>query len=332
LFALHPIQTEAVTYITGRSASLSTCFLLLASLLYAEGVRSGRARYWLGFTSMAFAAAVATKETCATLPFALVLWELLIERPPLGATLRRAGPWLALGVATALLLVMHPRYFAMLYDVIGQRALLDSLRYQLAGLAYLAERLSLLGAPCVDPGLWLTPPRPWVVAATAFVGLGALGLAGSRWRRQPLVLFGLCWFMLQVFLPFVVLPRVDVINERHAYVGNVGLCLACGALWDGSDWLSRHERWRARLPWLMALGLAALTFSRNLDYRSEVALWQSTVLVAPRNPRAQNNLGVAYELAGRNAEARSAYARALVLEPRYLAARDNFMRITNPQQ
>ncbi len=328
-FALHPIQTEAVTYVSGRSASLATIFLLLALLLYAHGARSGRKLYWLGLSSLAFVAAVASKETSALLPLGLGAWDLCIERAGVKLALKRLLPWLAIAVAMGVGLVMHPRYFALLYDVLGQRSLLESLRFQLGGVFYLVERLLLLAPLCIDPGLWLVKPAWSLVALTATVTVAILGF--SLWRKQYVVVFGLTWFLLQVFVPFVLLPRVDVINERHAYVGNAGLCLAFGALWAAAS---------GRVgPWLRGGILAALVLlfgvaclRRNSDYASEVKLWQSTVRVAPKNPRAQNNLGVAYELAGRNVEARIAYARALVLEPRYVAARDNLRRSMKSEQ
>ena len=55
VFALHPIQTEAVTYVSGRSSSLATAFVLIAVLFHAHGVRSGRNRYRLIAAPLAFA-------------------------------------------------------------------------------------------------------------------------------------------------------------------------------------------------------------------------------------------------------------------------------------
>jgi protein O-mannosyl-transferase len=326
LFALHPIQTEAVSYVSGRSASLSTCFQLLALLLYAEGVRSRRARFWLFYTALAFAFALATKETSVTLPLGLLWWELCVERTTRRVALRRFLPWVGLALAAAALLIMNERYFALLYNALGQRSLAESLRFQLFGLTYLAERLALVSPPCIDPGLFLAAPSWGEVSASAVATLTLLAFAAWRARRgSALELFGIGWLLLEVFVPFVLLPRVDVINERHAYAGNAGLFLALGALASGAL-AERGRGLRVALGVVLALLLAALTWRRNLDYRSELALWQDTVRAAPKNPRAHNNLGVAYELSGRLPEARIAYARALKLEPRYGAARDNLMR------
>jgi protein O-mannosyl-transferase len=316
LFALHPIQTEAVTYVTGRSASLSTGFMLLALAWYVAGARSGRRKYrWL-LAPLAFVLAMATKETSALLPLILLAWELTVEQSPLRVAVGRLALWFAVWPVAAVALIMHPRYFQLLYNALGQRPFVEAVQYQLAGVAYIARRLVLWDGPCIDPGLWLARPAGGLVYGTAaLLGL-ALAWALLRARARPLVLFGFLLFLLQLLLVHALLPRVDVINERHAYLANVGLCLAVGSLVRGlKPWL-----------WLLAAVLAALSVRRNLDYQTEVALWQSTVRAAPSNPRAHNNLGVAYELEGQLVRARVEYAEALKLEPRYAAARENLTR------
>ena len=72
---------------------------------------------------------------------------------------------------------------------------------------------------------------------------------------------------------------------------------------------------------MAALGLA--TVLRNLDYTSEIALWEATVRASPGKARAWNNLGFAWQQAGDPDRARAAYAHALLLDPDYARARVN---------
>ncbi len=85
---------------------------------------------------------------------------------------------------------------------------------------------------------------------------------------------------------------------------------------------------RRRQAWLAALGLCVvLTFgtaSRNRVYATEVTFWQDVVAKSPHNPRAWNNLGIAYEQAGNFPEAKKCYDKALVLEPKNNFIRQNF--------
>lgn len=327
LFALHPLQTEAVAYVSGRSASLSTSFMLAALLLHAAGVRTGRRWFAWFLAPAAFLAAVASKETSASFPLVLCAWEAFVERSSLRVLVRRLWPWLVASVAAAYALVMHPRTYALLYAALGRRSFPESLRFALGGVAYLLTRLVLLARPCIDPGLWRAPPPAAVVFATGLLLAGAT-VASLRCRRaRPLVPFGVFVFLLYAFVLHVVLPRVDVVNERQAYFADVGAFLAAGSLAAplASRW--RHRRWCVVLTALLVALLVARTRSRNLEYAREIKLWEATVRDAPANPRAQNNLGVAYELGGRVIEARIAYTRALILEPRYAAARANLARV-----
>ncbi len=81
---------------------------------------------------------------------------------------------------------------------------------------------------------------------------------------------------------------------------------------------------------LLAAVLGAATIARNRDYATEIALWEATVRTAPSKARAWNNLGYAYEQAGRRADARSAYERALSLDPDQYKARSNLHLLDDP--
>jgi hypothetical protein len=328
LFALHPIQTEAVTYVSGRSVSLETLFVLLATLLYVEGVRGERPSFWAGLAPLAFAAALLTKETAATLPLALLAWELIFERPRVRALCVRQGVWWSFLGFAFVWAVTKTRYFELLYDALGRRSFAAAVAFEVQGLSYVLTRLVLIFRLCIDPGLGQRAPAGFFVACAGGAILGCLLLMLSQVRARPLVAFGAAWFGIELVLPNLCLPRTDVMNERHLYLANVGVFLAGGALWAelGSKLPGRIQKLGVATVTLTLTVLGIATFLRNLDYESEVRLWESTTLRAPRNPRAQNNLGVAYEKAGRPRDALTAYAHALELEPRYLQARQNLLR------
>ena len=71
--------------------------------------------------------------------------------------------------------------------------------------------------------------------------------------------------------------------------------------------------------------LPSTSIARQLDYRSEIVLWESSVALAPWNARAHNNLGYAYQLAGRTDDARREYHSALLFDPHHQKTRFNLM-------
>jgi tetratricopeptide (TPR) repeat protein len=127
---------------------------------------------------------------------------------------------------------------------------------------------------------------------------------------------------LQLLPIHVFLPRYDVANDRHLYLAGWSLLLPVAALFGQ---LRAGLRFAAIA--MLSLGLAVLSISRNNDYRSEIALWESTVARSPNKSRAHNNLGYAYFLAGRTQDAEQAYLTAIRLDPGNLRAQNNLVRI-----
>ena len=89
----------------------------------------------------------------------------------------------------------------------------------------LLQRLS------IDPASGLHPPALVPTAMTAAGLIGAAWIAIAQRRTRPVVAFGLGWFLLDAFFPYVLLPRPEVLNERHMYLAGAGIFLALAALW-----------------------------------------------------------------------------------------------------
>ena len=111
-------------------------------------------------------------------------------------------------------------------------------------------------------------------------------------------------------------------NERQLYLASWGLFLAVAA---GADLLRgrRGARRVTAIAAVLVVALGTLTVSRNAVYRSEVALWEDTVRKSPWKARGWNNLGYAYQQAGRLRDAEAAYSRALRIDPEYALALGN---------
>ena len=308
LFALHPAATEAVTYISGRSSSLMAMFYLGAMLAYLRGA------HW-SISAALFVLAVATRETAVTLPAALLLCELCRgERPAWREILRRQWAHWGLLIAGGLFVLFNQRYFDLIAYGFDERSLADNLLTQVGGVSYLVLRLVSLHGYNIDPALpTLTEWTP-ALAFQAFF-LASLFIIGVvNLRRRPWIAFGVLWFFLQLAPTNSIVPRLDVANDRQLYLASWGLFLAlCIQL--------------RNLP-VLAFSIVLVFFTvasvlRQLDYRSEIVLWESSVALAPWNARGHNNLGYAYQLAGRTQEARREYQAALLLDPAHAKARLN---------
>ena len=306
LFALHPVQAEAVTYVSGRSSSLMAGFYLGAVLVFLRG------GHWT-LSSLLFALAVATKETALTLPAALLLCELASSGK---VNLRRQWPHWAIFAAGIAFVALNPRYLELATFGFTRRDVADNLLTQVGGVAYLVGRLIGVQAPNIDPALPVLSAWSFSLAiqATLIAVLMMIGI--TQLPRRPWLGFGILWFFLHLAPTNSLIPRLDVANDRQLYLAGWGLFLAL-AVQLGT------VRRTVVAALALTCGLAAV--ARQLDYRSEIALWEADSARAPWNARAYNNLGYAYQQAGRAADARRAYEAALLFDPGHPKARANLL-------
>lgn len=328
LFALHPVQTEAVTYISGRSTSLMSMFYLASLASYAHGRKQGQ-WLWLYVVSPAlFLLAVATKEVAVTLPAALLLWEVATANSPRFQAVRnairlQAIHWLILA-AVVIVLIRHPGHSWLIAFSFAIRDVASNLLSEIHGVTYLLSRLIFIHDLNFDPQLPVIDSlSPMLILEFALL-ISLLTSSVYLFCRNPLFGFGILWFFLHLAPTNSIVPRLDVVNERQLYLSGVGIFLIAGT------WLAHgmaSAGWRGIACKYVAAALllicAIFTPMRNHLYRSEVAMWEDVVAKSPHNARAYNNLGYGYMQAGRHEEARDAFLAALRIKPNYSLASDN---------
>jgi len=318
IFALHPAQTEAVTYISGRSSALMATFCLAAVLAHLRAADDPSPQRWRMLSGLAFLAALAVKENAWALPGLLLLCEGIRTDFRWRSALARLWPHaVVLGLAMGLVLVV-PSYWRLFGASLATRTLGENLLTQADGVFHLITG-PLLGIDlCIDPDLSVRTAWTPDLAGKAAAIAGIVVTAMVQWRRRPWLGFGLAWFFVALLPTNSVLPRLDVVNDRHLYLALVGPAVIVAHL---VACRARGIRWAA-LAAIVLLG-GTLTVLRNEDYRTEVSLWEATAGTSPRKARVWNNLGYAYEQAGRRDEAILAYDRALELDPEFWKARLN---------
>jgi tetratricopeptide (TPR) repeat protein len=318
VFALHPAQTEAVTYIGGRSVVLSGCLYLWALFAFERSRSAAQPARWLALSLLSFALALAARETAWTLPFAIVLME--IARGETWRTAgRRAAPHLLLlvfGLAAIGASPVYRRLLALSFELRNPAA---NLFAQVEGVGYLITQPLLSLRVNFDPDVALpsAPDAHWWFAASAIVG--ALLIGAAQLRRRPWLGVGIVWFFLHLAPTNGVIARYDLVNDRQLYLALIGPALMAGVVLA-----------RLRPPSLASVTASVLVFVlgiatlvRNTDYASELALWRATVLASPKKARAWNNFGFAQQQSGNREGARAAYLHALALDPAYYKARLN---------
>lgn len=333
LFAAHPLQTQAVTYVAQRYASLAAAFFLLSTCAYARFRLASSARASCGWYALLLAAAAAafwTKENAYVLPLAIVLIEVVFFSAPLRRRFLFFSPFL-LGAAAAVGFALAS---GLTLDRLDAATRLDSRmgrgEYALTQIRVVASYLRLLAAPVgqnidhdvrVSHGLF----DPGVLASAALhvALLAGAVLALSRGRRGDplwrLVGFGVLWFYVTLLVESSFIPIVDVMFEHRVYLPSAGVFLAAAALLARVRALSSPRAWIATAA-ALTVALTGLTIARNRVWRSELDLWADAAAKSPHKARPLNNLGVALADRGDVRGAIDMYRRALRADPSYAKA------------
>ncbi|GAB6067984.1 tetratricopeptide repeat protein [Methylothermus subterraneus] len=309
LFAVHPLQTQAVTYISQRFAVLAALFYLTALVCYlrlrlASGLRH-RLPWGVGLV-LAAALALLSKQNAATLPLAILWVEMVCFPASRHAAGLRLGALAALGLGLGLLWAVNylpPLKF--LDRLTRETDWFGRSDYLAAQVKVLWWYLRLFFWPLglrLDYAAHQTPTwsDPWVIVA-AWGHLTLIGLALWNLKRAPLAAFGVLFYYTAHLVESSIVPIRDLIFEHRTYLPNAGLSIACafGLL----VWLPRRL---PRLAWLgpgvfcLALvGLLWQTWQRNQFWRDPIAFWEDNVHLEPQALRPKLELAREYFNAGR---------------------------------
>jgi tetratricopeptide (TPR) repeat protein len=338
LFALHPLQTEAVSYLSQRSEVLSSGLFLATLLLLLAAEERGRtargAAAWLGSVAT-FGLALAAKPIAVTLPaaYALLTWAVpsAAARAGLARWRERAG----LLVPLAALAAVHAAR-----TLAGTRGSADA-GFSVPGLSpgtYLATQarvvatyLRLLLWPAGQNADWdfrasrsLADPAVLGAAALlAALAAGAVALArraggreGSGAAAARVAAFGLLWFLVLLSPTSSVVPLADVLAEHRVYLASWGILVALAA---GAERLLGRVAPRRAAPAGIALVLAAwtalavATHRRNAVWETRLAFWSDAAARSPGKARVHLGLGEALSARGDLDGALLAFGRALAV-------------------
>jgi len=323
LWVVHPLGTEAVTYVVQRTEIMAALGILGTLYAFVRGAASPRPGRWWAAAVAACAFGVASKESAAVAPLLVLAYDRLVLR---GSLRRRPALYAGLFASWALLALLLRQGRLEHVAILGSGV--PPLAYARTQLAVVAHYLRLAVWPhplVLDYGWplaagWAEVARPaLVVVALAAATLWAL-------RRAPAAAFlGVAFFVLLAPTSSVLPIGNEIAAERRMYLPLAAVIAALVvAVWRMGRRVGGPAA-RLGVPALALvaalLGLAAAR--RNAVYATEVGIWRDTIAKRPDNARAHQNLSAALKRAGRTDDALVAWAQALRLSPEQGAARFN---------
>ncbi|MCI5218011.1 MAG: hypothetical protein D3914_02155 [Candidatus Electrothrix sp. LOE2] len=330
LWATAPIQTQAVTYIVQRMASLAAMFTILAIYSYLKARTEKKYIRWSALGVLFFLAGIGSKENAAMLPASLLLLEFSFFSHHVS---RQKVVWIAVTGLAALLagfFAMHFLFGKNLLNIFDPSRLIDSyearsftlserilteprivLMYISQIFIPLVSRLSLVHNIQVSTSL-LTPWTTLPAIATIFT---LLALSGIFLKKYPLFTFPVLFFFFNQTVESTILP-LELIFEHRNYLPSFFLFLPMSVLIAQAVYspnrlspVGRFAIAAGAVCFLILSGHA--TYTRNLVWATEGTLWTDGIQKAPSSSRAAHFLGRWLQKNGKYNEAQYYYQREL---------------------
>lgn len=330
LWAIHPIQVQAVTFIVQRMASLAGLFYIMSMTFYVKARVTEEGWMRLLFfilCLMTFVMALGAKENAALLPLSLFVLEVLLVQEKPGFALPKIAWRVLAGIVVVFTLgIMAMQYVGVVnltsllaaYDLrpfsLSQRLLTEArvTMFYLSLLVYpIPSRFSIAHSFEISTSL-LSP------FSTLLSVLGILGLLTAAFlvaRKQPLFSFSVLFFFLNHLIESTVLP-LELVFEHRNYIPSmlffvpwsIGLCYL----------LDVYPSTKRIAPILVAFAVAILiafgdsAYLRNFAWKNDWTLWSDAAQKAPDQYRVHHNLGLFYRETGYWREALHEFQWALM--------------------
>ena len=325
IWLVHPIQTQAVTYIVQRMTAMAALFFVLSFLFYAYGrlaEKNRRKSLWLSAAAAAWLLSLGCKQITAVLPFLVFFYEWFFFQDLSRQWFKKSLKYL-LGISAIFILlfiiftgfspwetIQNLKDYAQDEFTIMQR-LLTQMRVIIHYISLIffphPSRLNL----DYDFALSTSLINPVTTLLSLMAIAGLIGLAIVLAKKERLISFCILWFLGNLVIESSIIP-LAIIFEHRLYLPSMMVLLIPVVLvcrYIQFDWL------KVGLLGLLVVGLAVWTYQRNLVWADRVTLWSDVVNKSPNKARPHFNLGSAYSKLNQLDKAIPLYKRALEISP-----------------
>lgn len=300
VFLVHPLQTQSVTYIVQRLASLVALFYLasVCCYFYARSSESNTLKVVFSFGCMLFAVcAFFTKQNAVTLPLVLVFAELIFFNRSVAKKMILAGLIALLSIGLL--------YFVIPSSIGGYVDKLDMLTREtrdITRIDYFLAQLSILwiyvGKFFWPVGLHLEYGKTiedfsrFTTLISAFAHIVVLAAAFTLRKKLPLLAFGIAFFYSAHFVESGIIPIRDLMFEHRTYLPNFGLILVALSLCS-LVWKRLNKSDKATVPLMISaivlFALSYMTYQRNEQWLDPKKFYENELVYSPNNVRVLHN-------------------------------------------
>lgn len=319
IMAVHPALSQAVAWIPGRNDSLVTVFSLLSFWFFLNFLDKEKLSNFLSLSAFFFLALL-SKETVVFLPLLFIVYFFIFNYD--WKTKGRSLLLSLLGSGTVMFIWFLLRdvalgggkidssnaFYSVLQNIIPSGAMMAKI--------FLPFNLSVLPVVLDTSYVYILIILPILILLFIF----------SKHKDWRYIIFGLFWFSIFFFPPFVIAADAPFLLEHRLYLPYIGLAIAvCG--FSGA----RSFSWAKKRHFLLALMIivlfSSISFFHIASFSNRLTFWESAVESSPHSPLAQKNLGAMYYLDGNLDKAEIYFKQSLELNPNESMIHNNLAAI-----
>jgi protein O-mannosyl-transferase len=314
LWAINPIQTQAVTYIVQRMAAMAAMFYIIGIFCFLNArlsvFKKKRFLWFLGVL-ISFLLSIGSKENAIMLPVSLLLVEIIFFKDLSNPKVRNKTIlfglcvvifvfvlgiclFLSNGFFDSILRGYDNRTFSFFERILTQPRIVT---FYLSQIFYpISDRLSLDHDIVISTGLF----SPWTTLPSLVFIIILICIAFWQIRKMPFLSFSILFFFVNHIIESSVIA-LELIFEHRNYLPSMFLFLPVAAL---LKWCIDYymEKRRAKTMGVLVVSFTVVliillgfgTYIRNMAWSNEKILWEDTMTKAPGRARAYQALATRY--------------------------------------
>jgi len=324
IFLLHPLQTQAVTYITQRHASLAALFYFssMASFIYARLAQQTNKQWLLYLLTGGFIVlSLLTKENTVTLIMSVLLIEILFFQH---FSLKKTALWAASGMLLVGIIALCLHYFmGVSFELIDRYTHtsdvlhISRMEYFSTQMLVLWHYIKLFFMPFglhLDYDVALQKSLfSFTVLASLAAHITILVATALLAKQKPILIFAVFFYYIAHSVESGIIPIFDLAFEHRTYLPNLGLSILLASLLVFLLEKKALKSYATITICALLVALAFLTVQRNNQWSNPIEFYQNETQLSPNKERVWAELGKVYIKDKQYAEALKALGKALNL-------------------
>ncbi|MFA5779130.1 MAG: tetratricopeptide repeat protein [Elusimicrobiota bacterium] len=336
-FAVHPINTSAVTYIFSRSDVLATFFYISSLLFFIKTFEKNKKLYV--FSLVCFIFALLSKQIAVTLPAIVLIFDyIFLSDFSIRKTIDKKYYHIPFWVLLFSYLLFRYLYLGGLGDVeVSAKITWNRYSYLIIQPYIILRYLQLLLVPvglCIYHVM--TPVKTLdLKTIISFISLAAIFWLTYRTYKKKtnnsrIVIFSVVWFFITLSPTSSFFPTTSPLVENRMYLSGIGFYFFIVFLYFSLFKIDFAEEFNENRNWFFSsiimfhiLLLGYGTIKRNQLYQQPILMWQNVISKYPNNPESHNKLGILLYNSKRYEEAEKEYRETIRINPNNADAHNN---------